>query len=429
MNSLVLRNPAYLQMIKLGKSVRWTNPTIQIPILTSEPLQAPQNTSISLYPDQQVVFDAAKNYTTGLMEAQTGAGKTVMGIALHQAWGGRTLVVCHSLVMAKQFAGEFEKFINITPTMFCGGKHDQSGEVVVTTLATFRKDYAAFVGFDNLIVDEADLGMTDKMMAAISEFVCVRKHAFTGTIRTVYDEFNKEYSPVLGTFWGRHVVHKSNKEIPLKGVFANIYKHVYPGVFPAKDWQKFRAVLDDDVERKKAQLKFILDNTDSNAFTLCLWDRVADVEAFYRAFKNRGYTVYMSTGHMKKAERDEHLAGFKQTGGYLLGVSSTLNRGYDNVQLTKAFIMHPIKGENPLRQSVGRIMRYLTGKESYLYLWSDSMLEFQLKWQEQIIKKYFNLSVCKRQTSGQSSKPGGRPTSPVLLRHLNIKSQKQTPST
>jgi len=94
---------------------------------------------------------------------------------------------------------------------------------------------------------------------------------------------------------------------------------------------------------------------------------------------------------MNKSDRDQHLQDFKKTGGYLVGVSATLNRGYDNTLLTKAFIMYPVKGENPIRQIIGRIMRHYKDKESELYIWADSMLEFQSVKQKQIIKKHFSL--------------------------------------
>lgn len=380
-------------MIKLGKNPRWTPKEVIMPVMTTRQLDAPNETTIELYPEQRRVYDEIKNYTRGLLEAQTGAGKTVISIALHQAWKGRTLVVCHNLVLAKQFAEEFDKFIGLKPTFFCNGKHDQSGEVVITTLTSFRKEYMNFIGFDNLIIDESDLALTDKMVRAIILFKSVRKWAFTGTIKSVYDDCNKSYAPVLAEFWGSHVVHHSEREHPLKAVYSFEYKKTYEGKFPHKDWMKFREALDDDIDRKKAQLAYIIGNTDPKGYSLCLWDRVADVEAFYKAFQKRGYTVYMSTGEMNKADRENHLAEFKKTGGYLLGVSSTLNRGYDNTLLTKAFIMHPIKGENPLRQTIGRILRHFDGKESFLYLWSDSMISFQLETQKKIIKKFFNLEV------------------------------------
>jgi superfamily II DNA or RNA helicase len=108
---ITLTNPAYIQMIKLGKNPRWTPREVIMPVMTTRRLDSPSETTIELYPDQQLVYEEIKNYTCGLLEAQTGAGKTVISIALHQAWGGRTLVVCHNLVLAKQFAEEFDKFI------------------------------------------------------------------------------------------------------------------------------------------------------------------------------------------------------------------------------------------------------------------------------------------------------------------------------
>ena len=407
---MILKNPNYLKMLKLGKSLRWTPKKIEIPVLgTPDQLPASNPTTIALYPDQQEVFDQLKDLSNSLLEARTGAGKTVISIALHQAWGGRTLIVCHSLVLAKQFADEFIKFTNTKPTFVCDGKHDQTGKVVVTTLTTFRKKYKEFLNFNNLIIDEADLAMTNKTMKAIASFKSTRKHGFTGTTDTVYDESNPNLAPVLGLFWGNHVTHNPAKtEISLKKVISYTYDKTYPKVFPHKNWIEFRTALDDDVDRKRQQLQWLLDNTNPQHHTLALWDRVADVETFYRALKKRNLPVYKSTGSMKKKEREQHLTDFKRTGGYLVGVSSTLNRGYDNTLLTKAFIMHPIKGENPLRQSIGRLMRYFDGKRSTLYLWSDSMLSFQLKKQEKIIEKYFNLPICESQTLELNFKDGGK---------------------
>jgi superfamily II DNA or RNA helicase len=389
---LTLTNPKYVALLKLGKSTRWTNKNVELPILESKKTNEMHLLSkIDLYEDQLPVVLEAMDYTASLIEAQTGAGKTVMAIALHEAWGGRTLVACHSLVLAKQFAEEFTKFTGIEPTFFCNGKHDQTGEVVITTHATLRKQ--EFNDIDNLAIDEADLMITEKAVKAIIEFKATRKVGFTGTTKCVYDDCNRSQAPVLGKFWGKHIKHTSDKEIPLKYVKVHKYTKTYPDVFPHQDFIEFRKVLDDDLQRKKEQVLYILQNAPEAGYSLALWDRVADVEAFYENFKERGLKVYMSTGQMNKTDREQHLKDFKKTGGYLFGVSSTLNRGYDNKLLTKAFIMHPLKGESPLRQSIGRIMRHLDGKESTLYLWSDSMLAFQLEAQRLIIKKFFNLDI------------------------------------
>ena len=392
---LELTNPKYIQLLKLGnkKALRWTKRTITIPTLTSEEWSPISYTTIKLYPEQYKVYMEANDLTSSLIEAQTGAGKTVMAIALHQAWGGKTLVACHSLVLTKQVAGAFNKFTDIKPTFYCNGKHDMTGEVVITTHTTLRQKYKLFIGFDNLVIDEADLTMTDKAIKAVIDFKATRKVGFTGTTKTIYDDCNREHAPVLGKFWGKHIKHVSNKELPLKAVYSHQYKKTYPDVFPHKDYIEFRKTLDADIDRKKAQLKYITDNATNEEYSLSLFDRVADVDNFYLAFKKRGYTVYKSTGEMKKADREQHLKDFTRTGGYMIGVSATLNRGYDEVKLSKAFIMFPVKGKNTLRQIIGRIIRTYKDKESYLYLWSDSSLDFQLKEQKRIIKQFFNIDV------------------------------------
>ena len=392
---LELTNPKYIQLLKLGnkKALRWTKPTISIPTLTSRQTGEMHQLEVKLYADQLPVVMKAVDYTSSLIEAQTGAGKTVMAIALHQAWGGKTLVACHSLVLTKQVAGAFNKFTDIKPTFYCNGKHDMTGEVVITTHTTLRQKYKLFIGFDNLVIDEADLTMTDKAIKAVIDFKATRKVGFTGTTKTIYDDCNREHAPVLGKFWGKHIKHISDEKTPLKGVKVFKYNKEYPDVFPRQDYVKFRKVLDKDIDRKKAQLKYITDNATNEEYSLSLFDRVDDVDNFYLAFKKRGYTVYKSTGEMKKADREQHLAGFTRTGGYMIGVSATLNRGYDEVKLSKAFIMFPVKGENTLRQIIGRIIRTYKDKESYLYLWSDSSLSFQLKEQKRIIKQFFNIDV------------------------------------
>jgi len=390
---LTLTNPQFVQMVKLGRPAHWIPKTVKLECLESKPLKAKHKTAIKLYPEQVEVFDQIKDHSAALTEALTGAGKTIIGIALHEAWGGRTLVVCHSLNMVRQTMLRFTEFTDIKPTKFCQGKKDQTGEVVVTTMTTFRKKYEEFTGFDNLIVDEADLAITFKMVKAINEFKATRKHGFTGTTNTVFDECNKEHRPVLGKFWGKHVELISTKAIPLKHIKSTRYVKKYPNKFPHHDWQAFREALDDDIDRKRAQLAYIIDHTIQTGHTLVLVDRVADVGAFYEAFKKKGLNVYMSTGEMKKQDREDHLDGFDKNGGYLFGVNSTLNRGYDQVKLSKAFILFPIKGENQLRQIIGRILRHYGDKESTLYLWNDSMLDFQFEKQKFIIKKFFNLNV------------------------------------
>lgn len=69
--------------------------------------------------------------SSALLEAPTSFGKTVVMAALHDAIGGKTMIAIHNNSMIEQVSKEFQKFLNITPTQFCGGKKDATGDVVI----------------------------------------------------------------------------------------------------------------------------------------------------------------------------------------------------------------------------------------------------------------------------------------------------------
>ncbi len=393
---MLLNNPKFENLQRMGKDTRWTPATVEIPTLTSKHLPAPHDTTIALYENQQPVFDEVKDYTSALVDFKTSGGKTVIAISLHQAWGGRSLIVCHSLQLSRQVLEEFEKFTDIKPTLVCGGKKDMTGDVVITTHTTFRQKYNQFPDFRNLIIDEADLMFTPKAINAIVQFNATRTLALTGTVNTPYDFVNDIEGGVLGKFYGKRVQGQFDEsKNPLKGVYFTKYNKTYRHDktnihIGAHDWINFRATLDADVERKLAQLKYVIDNADT---ALVLFDKVADTVAFQRAFIKRGYRAYLSNGEMSKDDRETQLQEFHKNGGYLCAVASTVGRGYSHIPLDRIFILFPVKSENSVRQIFGRLMRWMEGKESYVYLWADSSLDFQFQKQKAIIKKYFDVPI------------------------------------
>ncbi len=394
---MILKNPDYAILTKLGKSTRFCPAYVELPLLTSKTLTASRKTSIKLRPDQLDIYNTVKDQTSFLIEAKTSFGKTVLAIALHQAWGGSTLIAVHTLNMAKQFTEEFENFANITPTMYCNGKHDIS-DVTVTTFTTLRKMYKDknWV-FDNLIIDEADMFFSRKSIQALYDITTIRKIGLTGTIGVSYDQCNKTENGILPLFYDNYVKAKFDES---KNPLKNIYKHWYAKKYyedgdivkPYESWHKFRIHLDKDIQRKKEQIKYIQEKH-NNEPTLVLFDRVADVDAFYKAGLKRQLTCYKNHGQLKTKDRELMLNNFKKTGGVLFAQTTTLNRGYNNVELSKVFIMYPVRKENTMQQIIGRVMRYIKNKESAVYLWIDSELEFQFRRNKITIKKHFGLDI------------------------------------
>jgi len=392
---MILSNPKYEQLLKLNKDIRWCPATVTIPELTSECLISAGETTIDLYDNQKVIYNFVKDKTSCLIEGKMSFGKTVISIALHQAWQGKTLVAVHTLNMAQQFAEEFEKFAGITPTFYCNGKHELS-EVTITTFTTLRKMYKEWTDFDNIIIDEADLFFSEKSIKAVYGLNATRKVGLTGTIGTTYDTCNNVPEGVLPAFYGAYIKAEFDEsKNPLKAIYHQVYTKVYKEegeIVEPYEWHKYRTLLDADLPRKLQQLQYITDNHNDEP-TLVLFDRVADVEAFYNAGLRRGLTCYKNHGQLKTKEREDMLTEFKKTGGILFGQTATLNRGYNNIELIRVFILYPLRKENTIQQIIGRVMRYMEGKESFVYLWVDSGLRFQFNKQKPIIKKHFGLDV------------------------------------
>lgn len=359
-----------------------------------------KNTTIELRKEQIPVFEACRDNRAGLAEFKTGAGKSVIACALADCWGGKTLIIAHSVDNVAYFREQFKKFLDREVGTYYGARKKMM-DITITTFATAAIHINKFreYGFDNLIVDEADIFFTEKKRDLITAFPCARKWAFTGTIKTAPDEYmSRGEVPALRRYWGLHVVGISDKKKdPLRGIFWTHRENSYVGEFgfpinPSSQWTLFRKSLDEDEERKKDQAKYIINNHDfKKDHTLVLFDRVADVDKFFEDFQKKypDQRFYRMHGKVNKKERSENLIAFDSGGGILFAQYKTAGRGLDLPKCSKLFVLFPIKGENTLRQMVGRVVRWLPGKESYIYDWCDSALDFQWKKRNKIYKRHF----------------------------------------
>ncbi len=363
-------------------------------------------TSIKLKPLQTPVFNNVKNKKSALILAKTSFGKSVVLVALHEVWQGKTLVLSHNLENVKYLQNQFKDFIGVKAGAICTGQKEMR-DVTITTYASFKsklKDFAEY-GFDNLIIDEADVAFTDKMRLAISRFSFSRLLGLTGTDETVYDlcKPNEVVEPeerALRKFYQyTFVADYDETKNPLEKIYYRQYKKTYKdkdGVIAPNQWHKYREVLDTDIDRKKAMLQYIQDTSTDEEYSLVLFDRIADVEVFYKSAKNRNIKCFMNYGSQDKKERVDHMEKFQKGGGIMFAQYKTISRGWDCPPLTKVYIFLPMKSKTNILQITGRAMRWLEGKKSYIYLWADSSLYHQFKAIKEVYRKEFKkeLHIC-----------------------------------
>jgi len=421
-NFFTVKNPKYYNLLKLDKFTGYTSRIMNIGSKNRLPPGtaywhakkygvrmnlndlkfAKQNTSISLRDNQPELFFKIYDKRACLVEASTGFGKSVIITALSEVWGGKTLIISNSRDNVKYFYDTFKKFLGIDVGMYYSDKKDMQ-DITVSTFMTCVKNKKLFydMKFNNLIIDEADEGFTEKRRDFICNFKGDRVFGLTATTKTKPDNYlGKRDVKCLNRFYGYTVkIDTDYSKIPLKDIkffrYNNNYCDNVGGLsirISPTDWQEYRKNLDKDMERKKLQAKYLIDNATDKEHSLILFDRVADVELFHKSFKNKNKKCYIIHGKIKKKEREKAKSDFLKKGGYLFAQTRTTGRGTDLPECSKLFIFYPVVGENALRQIVGRITRYIEGKKSYVYDWLDSGLEFQFNKRKKIYQEFFNIT-------------------------------------
>jgi len=373
--------------------------------MAGKPLNLPELKKMSLQCDDKIilhdyqvpVFEKIKDVRCALIDANTGYGKSVLASKLIAYTKCKTLIVCHNSILAAQFAKEVEKFLGINCGKFFG-KEKNLQPVTSTTYASAKLHFDKFqeYGFDMLIIDEVDLFATSACLSFLYKFNSVRKFGFTGTPkRQEYDELiPKNQMRFMNRIWGYHVIGRSEKQLDvLDKIVVKEYEKTYVDEFripfTSKEWIKFREQLDEDENRKEQQMKWILDNSNEMDYCLVLLDRVADVDLYFQDIGFYRPKTFKLHGKMKKKEREEMEEKFKKYGGIMIANSSIASRGWDVPEVNKAFLCSPMKGENPVRQAIGRAIRFIKNKKSTLYDWRDSSLAKQGKIRNKIYKEYF----------------------------------------
>jgi len=418
----IIPNPYYYDLIRLGKNAQFASKTKQLSFGGNLPPGAAYWSAVDknplpkgdimtrgklIYPDSTLVMrpyqvepiEYACTKRCALIKAPTGSGKTAMASEIIRNSGQKTLVLCHSTELMHQFAKEIKEFLGVTPKCYFGNpKYKEFGNITVTTYMSAVQNFNEFAaqGFGLLIVDEADCFATDNYLSFLCNFPYKRAFGFTATTnKEKFDQNMKREVGFMARIWGLEVEVKTNIQADvLEKIVMHRYEKVYKDEYGlpilSKDWIEFRKVLDEDQERKRAQIELISGAVDSGDSAIVLLDRVDDVDQYYQELSfHSQLPVYKLHGKMRPAERKDMVAAFKKDGGILVSNVKIAGRGFSVVAANKAFIMCPMKGETAVVQAVGRILRWMPDKKSTLYDWSDSSLAGQLRKRKKTYKTFY----------------------------------------
>lgn len=398
-NLLTLDNPKYQEAVKMG---RWTGTIPEKLTFYYEfwdTLTAPRGAARQIYqicsshgeeiniiderrtldpvdfqfmgelrPLQQRAVEDTLKKDFGVLEAGTGAGKTVMALYLISQRKQPALIIVHTTELLNQWIDRVEQFLNIPKPeigIIGAGKFQIGEKITVAMVQSLYKivdQVSPFIGY--LIVDECHRAPSRTFTEAVDAFDC--KYT-TGLTATPYrrDGLTKVLNWTLGRIIGRI----EKKDLLDAGSLcpANvsfIETDFRTGLNTSEDYSKVLSELTEDPQRNKLICKTIAENN-GHGISLILSDRKVHCEAIRGGLENLNIQSEVLTGSTTPKERERIISDLNNDRcRYLVATGQLIGEGFDLPGISSVFLSTPLKFSGRLIQYIGRALRPAPGKDT-----------------------------------------------------------------
>jgi superfamily II DNA or RNA helicase len=321
-----------------------------------------------LRPLQMEAIPDLKGYPCGVLEADTGAGKTVMGIYMIVQRQQPTLVIVHSKELLYQWQDQIKKFTGEDCGLVGDGKFIVK-PITVGIINSVRNKIAELEPhFGHIICDECHRITSESWAGTMQEF---RARYTQGLTATPFRADGLGYAIFASIGPLRHTVDKKKLQdtgAVLKPKIFRLRTH-FEYMF-LNDYSTMITELINDERRNALLTKGIAwDLKKFNENILIVSDRQKHLKNMQEMLlDNYGINSHVLTGSTGTKKRkliiEEVKAG---TCKVLFATTSLIGEGFDAPDLTALFLGTPIKFSGRLIQAVGRILRPKKGKKPRLY--------------------------------------------------------------
>jgi superfamily II DNA or RNA helicase len=306
----------------------------------------------------------------GTLQAPTGSGKTVMGLAAIAARKQPALIVVHTRELLNQWMDRIWTFLQI-PRQEIGqigaGKIQIGNRITVALVQSLYKcaqDVAPQIGF--LIVDECHRAPSRTFVEAVSAFDCKYMLGLSAT------PWRRDKLTRLIYWYLCDQVHEVDRAaLQEKGHILKaevVWRETdFQTTFdPTEEYSRMLSELTQDPTRNQLIASDVARAARNGGGTcLCLTDRKAHCETLSGLLKGHGIDAPVLTGDTAKREREEIVERLNRGGiRVLISTTQLLSEGFDAKCLSTLFLCTPIKWQGRLTQCVGRILRPAPGKDS-----------------------------------------------------------------
>jgi len=332
----------------------------------------------------------------GILEAGTGAGKTVMGISIAAERGVRTLVIVHNKELLNQWKDRFAEFTNVAKKDIgiIGDGKFKIGDVTVGIINSVQKKADAIKNeFGLVLYDECHRTLGDMWVKTINT---LRPKFHVGLSATPYrsDGLTKALFRMVGP--KLHVVDRKYLEatgailipdiIKIQTTFSYNFNNDYSTMLSrlaqndARNIMVANAIID-EFRKTKEPLMIVS-------------DRVSHCEILTELIQGEaGIRAVVLSGKVSKTIRKQAVADVK-SGKFNVLVSTIplLGEGFDAPTLNGMFLTTPIKFGGRLLQTVGRVLRpSASGRMPRVFDFRDTLvpvLRYSGFARDRIYKKY-----------------------------------------
>ena len=320
-----------------------------------------------LRPLQQQAVNGVLSREHGLLEAGTGAGKTVMSLWIVAERGQPALIIVHTKELLNQWIDRIETFLEVPREevgIIGGGKFSIGARTTVATVQSLYKrvdEVSPFIG--HLVCDETHRAPCRMFTEAVSAFPAKYRLGLTAT------PWRRDgLSKVI--FWHvGDVTGKINKSDLVKaGNLCKAEVHwVETGTTtcadPAEYYAQALSELTEDEDRNRLIARAVAGNA-CHGISLILSDRKAHCEALGGMLSEHGVYAEVLTGGTRPKDR-ERIVQALQSGEcrYLIATGQLIGEGFDLPGISTVFLSTPVKFSGRLIQYIGRALRPAPGKD------------------------------------------------------------------
>lgn len=318
--------------------------------------------NLTLRPYQVGVPEEATWHTQGVLELDTGFGKTIIGLAIASLLRQRTLVVVPTVDLLTQWLNTAK---HVFPNLDIGtiqGKNTYGCEdITIATIQSLgkalREDPHLGSAFGLVFGDEAHLMVSKARQQVFASLYAKYRYGLTATARRTDGQggaIEFIFGPVI-------VSRKMERATPT--VFVKTYTgHITMG--------EYADIIEEQVEdeRRNAFIaRIIEEEVKENRRVLVLTKRIKHYELIKKSLLTDA-PIYLLESKSKKADRADILQSVKDLKGdgacVLLGTFGLLATGVDVPNLDTLVFAGDLKSDVLLEQSGGRILRLFAGKQS-----------------------------------------------------------------